>query len=84
MNTFTTAYFRLRWLHLPAALLMVLLQRLPMLRAIVTTEFVVSSGVGSVLKGVLAGSAALGAVQTVAGATELDAGTGGNPGSATV
>lgn len=84
MNTFTTAYFRLRWLHLPAALLVVLLQRLPMLRAIVTTEFVVSSGVGSVLKGVLAGSAALGAVQTVAGATELDAGTDGNPGAATV
>lgn len=84
MNTFTTAYFRLRWLHLPAALLMVLLQRLPMLRAVVTTEFVVSSGVGSVLKGVLAGSAALGAVQTVAGATELNAGADGNPASATV
>lgn len=84
MSAFTLAYIRLRWLHLPAALLMVLLQRVPMLRAVVTTEFVVSSGVGSVLKGVLAGSAALGAVQTVAGATELDVGSGGNPASATV
>lgn len=84
MNTFATVYFRFRWLHLPAAILMVLLQRLPMLRAVVTTEFVVSSGVSSVLKGVLVGSAALGTVQTVAGATELNAGSTGNPASATV
>ena len=84
MNTFATVYFRFRWLHLPAAVLMVLLQRLPMLRAVVTTEFVVSSGVSSVLKGVLVGSAALGTVQTVAGATELNAGSTGNPASATV
>lgn len=84
MNTFATVYFRFRWLHLPAAILMVLLQRLPVLRAVVTTEFVVSSGVSSVLKGVLVGSAALGTVQTVAGATELNAGSTGNPASATV
>ncbi|GAB5559437.1 MAG: hypothetical protein SynsKO_10840 [Synoicihabitans sp.] len=84
MSAFTYAYFRFRWLHIPAAILMVLLQRLPVLRTVVTTEFVVSSSVGSVLKGVLAGSAALGAVQTVAGATEFNAGDTGNPANATV
>ncbi len=84
MSALTLAYFRLRWLHVPAALLMVLLQRTPILRTVVTAEFTMGSGIGSVLKGVLAGSAALGAVQTVAGATELDAGEDGNPAEATV
>lgn len=84
MSAFTLAYYRFRWLHVPAAVLMVLLQRLPMLRNVVTTEFVMSSGINNVLKGVLATSAAMGAVQTVAGATELDAGMDGNPASATV
>ncbi len=58
MSAFTLAYIRLRWLHVPAAILMVLLQRVPVLRSVITAEFAVSSGVGSVLKGVLAGSAA--------------------------
>ncbi|MCC5025727.1 MAG: hypothetical protein J6386_24425 [Candidatus Synoicihabitans palmerolidicus] len=49
--------------------MMMRLQRTPVLRAVITTEFVVQSTVGSVLKGVLAGVAAMGAVQTVAGAT---------------
>lgn len=84
MSTLTLVYFRLRWLHVPAALMMFLLQRTPLLRTVITTEFVVSSGVGSVLKGVLLGSAALGAVQTVAGATALAAGDNGNPAPATV
>ncbi len=83
MSALTLAYFRLRWLHVPAALLMFLLQRTPLIRTVVTTEFVLTSTTGSVLKGVLLGSASLGAVQTVAGATELTAGDGGNPAQAT-
>jgi len=84
MSALSLVYIRFRWLHLPAALLMLLLQRTPILRSVMTAEFTVGAGAGSVLKGVLAGSAALGAVQTVAGATELDAGMVGNPAPATV
>lgn len=84
MSSLTLAYFRLRWLHVPAALLMFLLQRTPLIRTVITTEFVLSASASSVLKGVLLGSASLGAVQSVAGATELTAGDGGNPAQATV
>ena len=84
MSVLTLAYFRLRWLHVPAALLMFLLQRTPLIRTVVTTEFVLTASASSVLKGVLLGSASLGAVQTMAGATALTAGDEGNPASATV
>lgn len=84
MSALTLAFYRLRWLHVPAALLMFLLQRAPMLRTVVTTEFVLTSGASQILKGILLGSTALGTVQTVAGATELTADDGGNPASATV
>lgn len=84
MSAISLFYNRFRWLHVPVALLLFLLQRAPMLRTVVTTEFVLTSTAGSVLKGVLLGSATLGAVQTVAGATELDAGDRGNPIQATV
>ena len=86
MSTLTSAYLRARWLHVPSVILMILLQRLPMLRAMISTEVVISSGAGSVLKGVLASIAAMGAVQTVAGATALNPAEGqtGNPALGTV
>lgn len=84
----TLFYHHLRRFHLPVVLLTVILQRMPMLRTAVTTEFVVTSGMGSVLKGVLAGSAAM-AMQPVhaqSGATPtvLDPGPAGLPAKATV
>ena len=86
MSSLASVYFRARWLHVPSVILMVLLQRLPMLRAMITTEVVISSGASTVLKGVLASVAAMGAVQTVAGATALNpaAGQAGNPAIGTV
>ncbi len=81
MTTLTQAYLRFRWLHLPGVLLMFLLQRAPMLRAVISTEYVISSTMSTVLKGALSAVAALGAVQTVAGATAIDPAPGseGNP-----
>ena len=84
MTVLTQTYIRFRWLQLPAMALMFLLQRTPVLRAIITTEFTLHATAGTVLKGVLASAAAMGTVHTVAGATELSAGTTGNPITGTV
>ena len=79
MTVLTQTYIRFRWMQLPAMVLMFLLQRTPVLRTIIATEFTLHVTAGTVLKGVLASAAAMGTVHTVAGATELNAGTGGNP-----
>lgn len=79
MTVLTQTYVRFRWLQLPVMALMFLLQRTPVLRAIITTEFTLHATAGTVLKGVLASAAAMGTVHTVAGATELSVGTTGNP-----
>jgi hypothetical protein len=84
MTTLSYVFFRFRWLHFPAMVLMFLLQKTPVLRALITTEFTVHVAAGTVLKGVLASAAAMGTVQALAGATALNAGTGGNPVSGTV
>ncbi len=86
MHSLTLLYFRFRWLHVPGALLVFLLQRTPLVRAVVSTEFVLTSSISSVLKGTLGVVAAMGAVQTVAGATEIDPAPGadGNPANGTV
>src|SRR5665213_1235532 len=68
---------RLRWINLPGALLMALLQRTPVLSLIATTEeIVVSSPMSAVLKSIAASVAALGAVNTLVGATPLVPSTG--------
>lgn len=76
---------RLQW---PVVILLVLLQRAPMLRTVVTTEFVVGAGMGSVLKGVMLGSAVMLServhAQTGATPTRLDPGPAGLPAKATV
>jgi hypothetical protein len=84
----TSPYHHLRRFQLPVVLLTVLLQRAPLLRTAITTEFVVTSGLGSVLKGVLAGSAVMLSetvhAQTGATPTRLDPGPAGLPARATV
>jgi hypothetical protein len=63
---------RFRWINFPGAVLMVLLQRTPVVNVLSTAEeIVISSPVGVVLKSVVAAVAALGAVNTVVGATPL-------------
>ena len=59
-------------LQLPAALLITLLQRTPIVRVLTATEeLATSSPLGAVLKSVLAATASLGAVHSLAGATVL-------------
>ncbi len=63
-----------RWpaINLPLVGLLTLLQRTPVIRvAIVAEEFVLSSPVGTVLKSAVAALGALGAVHTLAGATQF-------------
>jgi Domain of unknown function (DUF4214) len=63
---------RFSWINLPGAILVTLLQRTPVLSVGVTIdEMVVSSPIGAVLKSVVATVAALGAVNSLAGATPL-------------
>jgi hypothetical protein len=84
MTTLTAFTYRFRWLQFPSMVLMFLLQRTPILRSVITTEFTIQATAGTVLKGVIATAAAMGTVHTVAGATELNAGSGGNPAQGTV
>jgi hypothetical protein len=75
---------RLRWLNLPTLSLLALLQRTPVVRVAVTAgEFVLASPLGAVLKSAVATAASLGAVNSLAGATEVQA-TQSSPVSATI
>jgi hypothetical protein len=63
---------RMLWLNLPGALLIALLQRTPVVRVISSAgQMIVSSPVGTLLKSAAATVASLGAVHSLAGATEL-------------
>ncbi len=63
---------RLNWIQLNGAILIALLQRTPVLRvAAVADEMVIASPAGTLLKSVVATAAALGAVDSLAGATTL-------------
>ncbi len=60
------------WVNLPGAILIMLLQRMPAIGvAVAGDEMVISSPVGAVLKAAVAVVAALGAVNTLVGATPL-------------
>ena len=62
----------LPWLNLPTAVLIGLLQRTPAVRvAAVAEEMIISSPIGAVLKSVASAVAALGAMNSLAGATPL-------------
>jgi plastocyanin len=72
MRLFAFLHRRFHWINLPGALLMVLLQRTPVLSLFASAEEVLGAGTaGVVLKSGLATLAALGAVNTLVGATPL-------------
>jgi hypothetical protein len=72
---------RLHWINLPGAVLMLLLQRMPVVNVVaVADDMVASSPVGAVLKAVVAAVAALGAVNSMAGATPLTVSSGTSTG----
>jgi hypothetical protein len=87
MNAFalhvSVSVYRFRWLHLPAAVLIALLQRTPVIRAVATADVLFAANAGVVLKSIFAGAVALGAVDTLVGATQLTANPA-SPASATV
>jgi len=64
------AWHRLRCLHIPVAILSLLLQRAPMLRLGISAESALSNSIAAILKGVF-GAAALGSYHALAGATQL-------------
>ncbi|MDP1578734.1 MAG: MBG domain-containing protein [Candidatus Didemnitutus sp.] len=72
------------WLNLPSTVLMVLLQRLPVLKQVsLVGQTVLASPLGAVLRSTLVGATSLGAVNTLVGATELESSTP-DPATATV
>ena len=86
MSALTLAYVRWRWLQLPAAVLIVLLQRFPMLRAAIAWEPAVSARTVVLLQGALLGVWTADEVHAQTGATRLSPSPGeeGNPGQGTV
>ena len=81
MTKFSAAFVRrLRWLNLPGAVLLALLQRTPVERvAAVVEEFVAAPPFGVVLRSAAAVAASLGAVHSLAGATQVVATQGTTP-----
>jgi len=76
---------RLRWLRLPGALLVALLQRTPALRvALEAEEMIAASPVAAVVRALGTAVAALGAVQALAGATQFVLNPNRNPITGTV
>lgn len=63
---------RLHWINLPGAILIALLQRTPVLRVMSTVgEIIQAAPAGNVLRGAVAVSASLGAMHSLAGATQF-------------
>jgi Immunoglobulin domain len=84
MNARTFISRHLRWLNLPTGVLIALLQRSPVVKALVSAgEYVFATPAGNLLKASVATAASLGAVQTLAGATTLST-TTASPLSTTV
>jgi hypothetical protein len=71
--TFSARFYRhFRWLNLPGALLVTLLQRTPVLRVVASAdEMVAASPLGAVLRSAFMGVASLGAMHSLAGATTM-------------
>ncbi|HVU18207.1 MAG TPA: immunoglobulin domain-containing protein [Candidatus Didemnitutus sp.] len=78
----TTLFHRhSRWINFPAAILIFLLQRTPILNLLVEgDEFVMSSPAGTLLKSLATTAVALGAVNSMAGATPLTVSSGTSTG----
>ena len=86
MKLSVVALRRLHWINLPTVALLALLQRAPVLRVVVTAlDATLRDPAASVLKSAAATLGALGAVHTLAGATQLNvASVDQNPRVATV
>src|SRR5678815_4049764 len=70
----------LRWLNVPTLSLLAFLQRTPVVQIAATAErFVLASPIGTILTSAVATVASLGAVHSLAGATELVAASGSTP-----
>ena len=81
MKIFPLIFRRLQWINLPGAILMMLLQRTPVLNvAAAVDEMVIASPVGIILKSALATLAALGTVNSLAGASALNVSAGTSTG----
>ena len=77
MKLFAHLHRKLPWINLPGAILMMVLQRTPAVSVAVRAgEVIIASPVGTVLKAAVAAVAALGAVNTMVGATPLVPSTG--------
>jgi hypothetical protein len=84
MKMLPRAFFCLRRTNLPIALLVAVLQRVPVVRIVAAgEELAVSSPVGTILKSAFAGTITVGALDSLAGATTIVASTP-SPLSATV
>jgi hypothetical protein len=80
MNMITRIRRKFAWMNMSTATLIALLQRTPVVRLVVAVdEMVIASPVGTVLKSAAAAIAALGAVDTMAGATILASSLTANP-----
>lgn len=72
MNLVSRLYLKFRWAHVPAGILVALLQRTPVLRLLAPAEELASSApAGAVVRSAFAAVASLGAVQALAGATQF-------------
>ena len=84
-NFAASLFLRYRWLNLPGATLLALLQRTPALHVVeVADEMAASSSIGAVLRSSIAVAASLGAMHSLVGATTVDPSPSANPASATV
>lgn len=77
-------YFRFRWLHAPASVLMILLQRTPVLRVLAQAEYLIGANASAILRSAFT-LAAMGALHSRAGATQLSVSNPpGNPANVTL
>lgn len=84
MMRFSRLFVRTRWLNASAGTLLLLLQRTPAIRALLTTESALVAPAVNVLRAALLPAAALGAVHTLAGATTQLVASVSQPAKATV
>lgn len=81
MTLSATFLRRLHWINLPAALLLALLQRTPVLRVAASVgEIIHASPAGQILRAAMATAASLGALHSLAGATTLSVSSGSTTG----
>jgi hypothetical protein len=72
MKTIPALLYRLTWLNLPAALLLGLLQRTPVLRIVAAAaDRLTGAPLGAVIRAATVSAASLGAMHTLVGATTL-------------